>query len=155
MQENQMTPSEREVMKVVWANPQTTSKYISQVLEEKKAWKPATTKTLIGRLVKKYYLTTIEEGRKYRYEAMVSEQENLQDTSNALLNQVCTKKRGKVLYQMIDNTTLSIEDIEQLEQLLKNKKPLAPKVLACECTPGQCDCHTEGESHCGNENISH
>ncbi|MFL2097608.1 CopY/TcrY family copper transport repressor [Marinilactibacillus psychrotolerans] len=140
MQENQITASEWEVMRVVWANKQTTSKYISEVLEDKMNWKPATTKTLIGRLVKKNKLSTIEEGRKYLYSPQVTEQECIQESSKEVLQQVCSQKRGAVLYQMIEGTTLSIKDIEHLQKLLEMKKRSAPKMIQCECTPGQCDC---------------
>lgn len=92
MQENQITASEWEVMRVVWANKQTTSKYISEVLEDKMNWKPATTKTLIGRLVKKNKLSTIEEGRKYLYSPQVTEQECIQESSKEVLQQVCSQK---------------------------------------------------------------
>ncbi|WP_080146052.1 CopY/TcrY family copper transport repressor [Marinilactibacillus piezotolerans] len=143
MQESQITSSEWEVMRVVWANQPTTSKYISEILTQKMDWKPATTKTLIGRLVKKNKLNTLEEGRKYLYSANVSEQESIQENSKEVLQQVCTKKRGAVLYQMIEDTTLSIEDIERLEELLQTKKKTAPKVVACQCVPGQCNCQQE------------
>ena len=45
--------------------------------------------------------------------------------------------------QMIEDTTLSIEDIERLEELLQTKKKTAPKVVACQCVPGQCNCQQE------------
>ncbi|GEQ33853.1 CopY/TcrY family copper transport repressor [Marinilactibacillus psychrotolerans] len=140
MQENQITASEWEVMRVVWANKQTTSKYISEVLEDKMNWKPATTKTLIGRLVKKNKLSTIEEGRKYLYSPQVTEQECIQESSKEVLQQVCSKKRGSVLYQMIEDTTVSIKDIEKMQKLLEEKKTSAPEVILCQCTPGQCNC---------------
>ncbi|MFC6464659.1 CopY/TcrY family copper transport repressor [Marinilactibacillus sp. GCM10026970] len=149
MKENQMTTSEREVMRVIWANPSATSKYISTVLEEKMNWKAATTKTLIGRLVKKNHVKATEEGRKFKYSALITEQESLQESSQALLQQVCTKKRGNIIYQMIEEITLSLEDIEQLEQLLNKKKQSAPETVSCQCTPGQCECKQEGGVHCG------
>lgn len=145
MQDNQITASEWEVMRVVWANQQTTSKYISEILKDKMNWKPATTKTLIGRLVKKNKLKTIEEGRKFIYSPLVSERECVQESSKEMLQQVCSKKRGSVLYQMVEDTELNISDIEYLQELLNTKKQSAPKVIACQCIPGQCNCKVESE----------
>ncbi|MER2063419.1 MAG: BlaI/MecI/CopY family transcriptional regulator, partial [Alkalibacterium sp.] len=48
MHENQISPSEWEIMRVVWTMHPITSKEINSILEEKKEWKLATTKTLIG-----------------------------------------------------------------------------------------------------------
>lgn len=143
MLETRITASEWEVMRVVWANQQTTSKYISEVLEKKMDWKTATTKTLIGRLVKKNKLMATEEGRKYLYSPKVTEQECMQQLSREVLYQVCPKKRGDVLYQMLEDTTISCSEIEKLIELLENKQKTAPKVVACTCTPGQCNCQLE------------
>jgi predicted transcriptional regulator len=55
---NNISDAEWEVMRVVWANESCYSQVIIDVLQEKMDWKPATSKTLIGRLVKKGYLTT-------------------------------------------------------------------------------------------------
>lgn len=46
--DSNITDSEWEVMRVVWAQNKTTSKDIRDIIENKKNWKPATTKTLIG-----------------------------------------------------------------------------------------------------------
>ena len=71
--DTKITDSEWEVMRVVWANQEVTSKEIIEVLEQKKAWKPATTKTFIGRLVKKEMLNTKKEGNKFLYSTDVNE----------------------------------------------------------------------------------
>lgn len=145
MQETQISAAEWEVMRVVWAAKQSTSKEISDVLGQKKEWKPATTKTLIGRLVKKGMLNTTEQGRKYIYTPIITEEEGVQDASQTLLAQVCSKKVGKTIASMLDNALLSQKDIEDLEKLLEEKRKTAPKEIACMCAPGQCDCHIEFE----------
>ena len=71
--DTKITDSEWEVMRVVWANQEVTSKEIIEVLEQKKDWKPATTKTFIGRLVKKEMLNTKKEGNKFLYSTDVNE----------------------------------------------------------------------------------
>ena len=73
--DSKITDSEWEVMRVVWAQDNVTSKEIRKVLEQKKNWKPATTKTFIGRLVKKGMLHTETEGNKYVYSTNITENE--------------------------------------------------------------------------------
>lgn len=147
MQEAQISAAEWEVMRVVWAAKQSTSKEISDVLGQKKEWKPATTKTLIGRLVKKGMLQTTEHGRKYIYTPIVTEEEGVQEASQTLLAQVCSKKVGKTIGSMLESSLLSQKDIDDLERLLKEKRKTAPGEIPCTCTPGQCDCHIEGGQH--------
>lgn len=147
MQEAQISSAEWEVMRVVWTLKQTTSSEISSVLSNKMNWKPATIKTLIGRLVKKGLLNTEQDGRKYLYSATITEEQSVEEASRALLSQVCTQKIGKTLISMIEDSLLSKEDIEQLEQVLKVKKETAPLIVPCNCSPGQCDCHIDEGGH--------
>jgi predicted transcriptional regulator len=77
----EISSSEWEVMRVVWATKQTSSREIVQVLEEKMNWKPPTTKTLIGRLVKKGILDTNQQGNKYIYTPLIKEEECVQKES--------------------------------------------------------------------------
>lgn len=140
MKDTQISPSEWEVMRVVWTTHPITSKEISRILNEKKDWKLATTKTLIGRLVKKGMLTTTQNGRQYDYSPAVTEDESLKEASEHLLNQVCTRKVGELIEMMLESSTLSIGDLESLEKIIQMKKENAPEVVVCGCIPGQCTC---------------
>ena len=140
MHENQISPSEWEIMRVVWTTHPITSKEINTILKEKKEWKLATTKTLIGRLVKKGMLSTEQQGRKYEYSPAVSEKESIDEAIDDLLNQMCTTKVGQTIETIIDKSTISQGDLERLEALIKEKKADAPEKVNCQCIPGQCSC---------------
>ena len=60
-----ITNAEWQIMKVVWANREVTSKFVAEVLCEKMEWKKATIKTLLNRLLEKKVLKKREEGNKY------------------------------------------------------------------------------------------
>ena len=62
-----ITNAEWQIMKVVWANREVTSKFVAEVLCEKMEWKKATIKTLLNRLLEKKILKKREEGNKYVY----------------------------------------------------------------------------------------
>lgn len=140
MQETQISPSEWEVMRVVWTSNPITSKEISNILNEKKDWKLATTKTLIGRLVKKGMLSAEPNGRKFEYSPIVTEEKSVEEATESLLSQVCTKKVGSTIQVMLENSTLSLDDLETLEEVIQLKKETAPTEVACSCIPGQCSC---------------
>src|SRR5699024_12802404 len=89
------TDSEWEVMRVVWAQDNVTRKEIRKVLEQKKNWKTATTKTFIGRLVKKGMLHTETEGNKYVYSTNITEDEFIKSTINETFDNICYTVVGK------------------------------------------------------------
>lgn len=135
-----LTPAEWEVMRVVWTSGETTSKEINQILNEKMDWKVATTKTLIGRLVKKDLLHAKKDGKRFLYSPLVKEEEVLSEASENLFKRVCQTKRGKLLAEWINDSTLSQSDLDLIEQIVALKKETAPEEVSCECTVGQCDC---------------
>lgn len=140
MQEKHISDAEWEVMRVVWTTHPITSREIGAVLEDKMEWKLATTKTLIGRLVKKGMLKAEPKGRQFDYYPVVSEESSVKEAADSLLSQVCTKKVGATIKMMIEDNLLSQNDLDELEQLIKQKKESAPIEVACGCTSGQCTC---------------
>lgn len=141
-QNSSITDAEWEVMRVVWTNNKVTSREISQVLERKREWKPATTKTFIGRLVKKGMLNTEKDGNRYLYTASVNEDESIKSATSELFDHICNKEVGKTIAELISEATLSHKDIELLEEVLKIKKLDAVEEVECNCVPGQCQCQS-------------
>lgn len=136
-----ISDAEWEVMHVVWANIQVTSRDVIDVLKNKMDWKESTIKTLIGRLVDKEALETKREGRAFIYSAKISEEDTVNRYSEDILNRVCNKKHLLVLKDLIGEAHLSQSGIEELINQLEDKKEAAPEIVACDCAPGQCDCH--------------
>ena len=136
-----ITDAEWEVMRVVWANTQVTSKEVISILEKKMEWKQATIKTLLGRLVEKGALNTEQEGRKYIYSANIEEKEAVRSFTNDIFDRICRKNVGNVIESIIKYHTLSFDDIQRLEEILEMKKAFAVEEVDCQCAEGQCDCH--------------
>lgn len=140
MEKSKISDAEWEIMRVVWTLKKATSKEINAVLQEKMDWKPATTKTLIGRLVKKGALHTEAEGNRYIYTAAINEDTEVQQVATEALGHICNRKVGETIAHLLEEATLSHEDVAALEKLLKQKKTEAVDVVPCECVPGQCSC---------------
>lgn len=136
--EANITESEWEVMRVIWAQQTTTSQFIIDVLSDKMDWKPATIKTLLGRLVKKAFIGTKKDGKRYLYYPLVFEQDATMHSVEHLLNQVCSTKVGTTIAQLIQEAPLSFEDVALIEETLKKKIPV--EKVTCTCVPGQCEC---------------
>lgn len=135
-----ITESEWEVMRVVWANQQVTSKEIIQVLAKKKDWKPATTKTFIGRLVKKQMLNTKKDGNRYLYSTDVNEIAFVKSMLAELFENVCDREKGKIIAHLLSNITVSFDDISEIDKVLDVKRKEAVDQVPCNCIPGQCHC---------------
>lgn len=135
-----ITDAEWEVMRVIWTNQPVTSKYIIAVLEEKMDWKAATIKTLIGRLVEKGAVAAEPDGKRYLYSALVSEEKSNYERAESVFTDICNKKVGSTLAALLENATLSHEDVALLEEALRRKKAEAVEEVPCNCAEGQCDC---------------
>ena len=136
-----MSPSERQVMRVLWANPSSTSGFIIEQLQKSFPWSESTVKTLIIRLTKKGYIQIDNRKKPFQYSATILEKEQLDQETDALLEQVCHKQNGNLLHTLINKATLSQDDIQILVNALKEKAATAPTSVACNCLPGQCNCH--------------
>ena len=136
-----ISPSERQVMRVLWANPSSTSGFIIEQLQKSFPWSESTVKTLIIRLTKKGYIQIDNRKKPFHYSATILEKEQLDQETDALLEQVCHKQNGNLLRTLINKATLSQDDIQVLVNALKEKAATAPTSVACNCLPGQCNCH--------------
>jgi hypothetical protein len=54
---------------------------------------------------------------------------------------VCSRKVGSVVETILTESQLSYDDLDRLEELLKEKRKTAVESVPCNCIPGQCQCH--------------
>ncbi|MDC2840916.1 CopY/TcrY family copper transport repressor [Limosilactobacillus mucosae] len=134
--ENSITPAEWQVMRVAWTLGHVTSTEMIDILQCKVAWKPATIKTLLRRLVQKGALKTTRVGRAFVYEPQVEEQPTMNQAADELFDNLCEMHVGKTLLHVIEKATLSQSDINQLQDLLAKKTATAPAEVPCNCVPG-------------------
>ena len=78
-----ISDSEWEIMRVIWTLGQTTAQEITQILADSMDWKPATIKTLLGRLVKRSDLDRTRR-KKFIYHPAVSEMETVRSATENL-----------------------------------------------------------------------
>ena len=142
--------AEWDIMRVVWAQERVTSSAILTILNQKLQWASSTIKTLLKRLVDKGYLATEKVGKGFVYSALISEQEAIYHQVDELFDKFCPTKHLDIIRHVITRTDMTLDDIEQLRELLEAKKATAVDEVTCTCIPGQCTCkeHLElEESH--------
>ena len=133
-----ISDSEWEVLRVLWANPQSDSKTVCEILGESKEWQNSTIKTLLGRLVKKEALATTKKGNKFYYSPLVSEDEVIVSATETLFSHICAKKIGQTLAEMIEQAPLTANDYQLIQEVLSKKETVS--TIKCNCIPGQCNC---------------
>ncbi len=141
IKECHITSAEWQIMKVVWANREVTSKFVSDVLCEKMEWKKATIKTLLNRLLEKNILKKREEGNRYIYYTEYNSDEISKIEAMEIFNKICKTKVGKLIATVMEESILSIEDVDLLQKIIDEKRKTAVEEVLCECLPGQCNCH--------------
>lgn len=135
-----ITDAEWEIMRVVWANNEVTSKFVAKVLCEKMNWKQATIKTLLNRLLEKNILKKREIGNKYIYSANFTEKEVANSYILGTFDKICKTKVGEMIGKVIENSELSFNDLDLILNAVEEKRKTAVKEVLCDCVEGQCNC---------------
>ena len=138
--EQTISAAEWQVMRVLWAQPETTSQEIIQALQEGFDWQATTVKTLLGRLRKKNYLRMDKETSKYHYYPLISEEEHLQGQVELLLATICSTKQGHLVEKLLETGTFSRKSLENIASKISQLQKTAPESIVCQCLPGQCTC---------------
>ena len=142
-----ITDAEWEVMRVVWANSEVTSKFVAEVLCEKMNWKQATIKALLNRLLKKNILKKREIGNKYIYSTDFTEKEVANSYILGTFDKICKTKVGEMIGKVIENSELSFDDLDLILKAVEEKRKTAVKEVLCDCVEGQCNCEHNGHKH--------
>ena len=134
-----LTPSEWEIMRVIWTLGEATANQINHIMHNQKDWQPSTVKTLINRIIKKGFLRTDGATRNRLYIPTVSEHETMTQTLRATIDDMCAMCIGHTLLDVLADMTLSQSDITKLQALLEQKMKNAPESIACNCLPENCE----------------
>ena len=119
-----ISEAEWEVMKVVWKGPEPLlAQDIIQTLAQSRSWSVTTVKTMLGRLVAKGALRYEQVGRSYLYSAAVGEAECRAAEANSLLERVFDGSLSPLLAHFARSRRLTTQELESLEQLLRDQKP--------------------------------
>jgi CopY/TcrY family copper transport repressor len=128
-----MSDAEWNVMRIFWTLGGGTSKDAIMYLKRKTDWKEATVKTLIIRLQKKNFLKADESSRPYVYKPMIDEADAIHENVSHLFNSLCSMEKGKAIEDLIAESEISKDDIDDIIKLLQEKRQTAPNKVACDC----------------------
>ena len=130
-----ITPAEWELMRIVWTEGAIATRDIIALMQRKRDWSESTIKTLLNRLVKKGFLTTERDNRKFIYHPAVAEITAMDNAAGTLFDHLCAMKKGKALINLVQSQEMCQADIRSMITVLERKLATAPETMTCDCLP--------------------
>jgi len=110
-------------MSVIWAKAPLTATEVFDALPAGHGWKQKTVNTFLTRLVDKGVLTADKREKAFVYAARVPREKCVQHEGESFLRRVFRGASGDLVLHFCERADLTAEEIRELEQLLKAKKP--------------------------------
>ena len=118
----QISEAEWAVMEPIWAVGACTAADVIKKLRSTHDWNQSTVRTLLARLVEKGALAYDVDGSRYIYRAAVSRQRCVRQESRSFLEKAFGGDVAALLAHFVAEASLDRGQIEQLRQLLAEKK---------------------------------
>lgn len=118
----QISEAEFEIMKVIWDNSPINTKEIVDIVTKSSNWNMRTIHTLIARLEKKGAIKHKKDGRIYIYFPIVKKEDYINSESKSFLDKFYNGAVNKMVMNFIQNDMLSLEDIQELKNILNEKE---------------------------------
>ena len=120
----QVSESELELMKIVWANGGCVlyAQITEELAKSGRAWQKNTIITLLSRLVEKGLLKTSKIGRRNEYTAIVSESDYQAAQTQTLLNKLYEGNAKGLVATLIQREMLSAKDYEELRKFWEKER---------------------------------
>jgi BlaI family penicillinase repressor len=118
----QISDSEWDVMEPIWQAGACTAADVIRRLRDTHDWNHSTIRTLLARLVEKGALAYDVDGSRYIYRAAVSRERCVRMEGRSFLDKVFGGDVRALLAHFVADASLDHDQIEQLHQLLAQKK---------------------------------
>jgi BlaI family penicillinase repressor len=119
----QITDAEWDVMEAIWQASACTAADVIRRLRSTHDWNHSTIRTLLARLVEKGALAYDVDGARYIYRPKVSREKCVRQEGRSFLDKVFAGDVGALLAHFVADAELDADQIEQLRQILAQKKP--------------------------------
>ena len=129
----QISDAEWQVMKIIWMQGEQTSSDLIRVLAERFDWSKSTIQTLLARLVEKECLTRKKEGKFFVYSALLTLEQSRDLLVQDIKDKVCSRRMKNLLADLIVECDFTLDDLEDLEAVISEKKASAVAEVKCNC----------------------
>ena len=114
--------SEWAILQVVWEIEPCTAPTVQEALEKEKGWAYTTVKTMMDRMVTKGLLKTEKIRKMYLYRSAITRKRARKSEITKTVKRAFDGALTPMMQFMLENETLSEEEYQQLEHLIKNRK---------------------------------
>lgn len=118
----QISDMEWIIMRVLWENSPISANEVIDKLGESTEWSDKTIRTFLNRLVKKKAISYEKNGREYLYYPIVTENECIREENKTFLDRVYNGALNLMFAKFLEDEALSEDEIEELKQILDEKK---------------------------------
>mgnify|MGYP001555192615 CR=1 FL=1 len=118
-----ISSAEWDVMSVVWAKAPLTTTEVFDALPAGHGWKQKTVNTFLTRLVEKGALKVDKREKAHIYTARVAREDCVRTEGESFLQRVFQGATGDLVLHFCEKGNFTADEIRELEQLLKSKKP--------------------------------
>ena len=123
-----LTEVELEFMQILWSNNEASPEDMQKALVKKGTnLTGGSIRKMLLILMKKGYVERVKQGKKYVYSAKVHQDQANRSMIHDLLNRAFGGSPSLMVATLLDNRTVSDEDIGKIEQLIAERKKEARK----------------------------
>ncbi len=120
---DRISDAELAIMKILWDEAPLTAIEIAERVKPDRDWSITTVKTLLSRLVGKKALANTRDGRRFLYDPLVKRDAYVDSESQRFVDRLFGGKFMPLVAHLAEKEKLSVEEISQIEQILKDLKP--------------------------------
>jgi len=108
-------------MRIVWEERKAMTREIYTIAAERYGLSPATVKTLLRRILDKGYIHATQIGNGFLYRPALSSLQVVKKAVESLLDNA-VEGTGPLLVQLVENATLSDNDLNSLQHMIEQKR---------------------------------
>ncbi len=115
----QPTPAELEVLKILWDSDPLTVREVMQALNETKPRAYTSVMSLLNVMVEKKFLTRTAFGRAYKYKVAESRENTLGALVNDLVKRAFEGSKTALVAHLLDESSPSTKELEEIRKLIE------------------------------------
>jgi BlaI family penicillinase repressor len=125
--QSELTAGEWAIIQAVWDNEPCAAPTIQEELEKKTGWSYSTVKTMMDRMVTKGLLATQRIRNLILYSSVITKKEAQKGEIMRAVKRAFGGAMTPMMQFLLDSKSLTEEELDQLEAMIKSKKEKAKK----------------------------
>lgn len=113
-----LSPAQREIMEIIWEQPQMAASEVMHVLSKKRKVARNTVRTLLERMENKGWLTHKTAGRTFLYSASRPRRDTVGQKIREIVETVCDGSPETLVSALLDYRGLKPDELKRIRKLL-------------------------------------